>query len=419
MNLAKHERNMTAEPVRVLHILEATGGGTMRYMENIAEATLGLNFLCGFAYGISRADSSLLPFLDRVKKRGWQTFMIEMGREIKPASDAKALLQLRRAIKSFSPDILHCHSSKAGALGRAASSTTLKRPIRLYSPHAVSASLGSTYLRIEKQLARFTDRFVAVSESERRQIMDLTLAINKPVDVIYPSIDFEHFQPASQEEARALLGFDSSPRVIAVGRLIAQKDPEAFIQIMKRVRSIRPDVLGVWVGSGELGDEFHASVVANGLQDVISVVPWVHDVRAYLAAADVLLSTARFESFGYVTAEAYAMQRPVVASNVTGTCDIMRKELAQWLFEPSDYSRAAQLIIELINDPATAARIANQGRDTMMRCFTTENMRESLMNAYASALKPARQRAFSSSSKMGAVSAVLIPTKRPRDDAAT
>jgi glycosyltransferase involved in cell wall biosynthesis len=207
--------------------------------------------------------------------------------------------------------------------------------------------------------------------------------------------------------------------VIAVGRLIAQKDPEAFIQIMKRVRSIRPDVLGVWVGSGELGDEFHASVVANGLQDVISVVPWVHDVRAYLAAADVLLSTARFESFGYVTAEAYAMQRPVVASNVTGTCDIMRKELAQWLFEPSDYPRAAQLIIELINDPATAARIANQGRDTMMRCFTTENMRESLMNAYASALKPARQRAFSSSSKMGAVSAVLIPTKRPRDDAAT
>ena len=86
MNLAKHERNMTVEPVRVLHILEATGGGTMRYMENIAEATLGLNFLCGFAYGISRADSSLLPFLDRVKRRGWQTFMIEMGREIKEAN---------------------------------------------------------------------------------------------------------------------------------------------------------------------------------------------------------------------------------------------------------------------------------------------------------------------------------------------
>ena len=418
MKLTKNKDTKAIEPVRVLHVLEATGGGTMRYMENIAEATLGSNITCGFAYGISRADSSLLPFLDRVKKRGWQTFTIEMGRAIAPASDVRALLQLRRAIKSFAPDILHCHSSKAGALGRAAGSTTLKRPIRLYSPHAVAAPLGGKYLMLEKLLTRFTDRFVAVSESERRQIIDLTLATDKPVDVIYPTINFEHFQPASRDEARTLLGFDSSPRVVAVGRLTAQKNPEAFVQIMKRVRSIRPDVRGVWVGSGELEDEFHASIMANELQDAISIVPWVHDVRAYIAAADVLLSTARFESFGYVTAEAYAMQRPVVASNVTGTRDIMRKELAQWLFKPADYPRAAQLIIELIGEPVTAMCVANQGRNEMMRCFSTENMREALMYAYASALSPARQRALSSLTNRRPESLVLTPGKHSRDDVA-
>ena len=376
-------------PVHVLHVLEATGGGTMRYMENIAEATAGINMTFGFAYGVSRADSKLAAFLDRIEMSGWQMFPVDMRREINLFSDFRALGQLRKVIKWFCPDILHCHSSKAGALGRLAGALQSVRPVRLYSPHALAAPLGSKYLRIEKFLSRYTERFIAVSRSERQEIIDFSLCKPEFVDIIYPSIDFEHFKPASKTEARQNLGLGSQPIILAIGRVTPQKDPEAFIAIMKRLNAKRPDARGIWVGSGDAGKGFLDLVDAAGLRGVISVVAWQHDVRDYLAAADVFLSTSTFESFGYVTAEALAMHLPVVASDVTGTRDVMRDELREWLYKRGDHEHASDLIVRLLDEPDNAHEVAALGRKIMLKNFNTERMRMSLVQTYSSALSNA------------------------------
>jgi glycosyltransferase involved in cell wall biosynthesis len=377
------------KPVRALHVLEATGGGTMRYMENIAEATAGMNMDFGFAYGVSRADSKLAPFLERIKKSGWKMFPVDMRREINFSSDFLAFRQLRKVIKEFSPDILHCHSSKAGALGRLAGAMQSVRPLRLYSPHALAAPLGSKYLKIEKFLANYTERFIAVSESERQEIIGFSLCKPDCVDIIYPSIDFEYFKPGSKTEARQGLGLGPEPIILAIGRVTPQKDPGSFIAIMKRLNAKRPDSRGIWVGSGDAGKVFLDQVEAAGLKGVISVVAWQDDVRKYIAAADILLSTSTFESFGYVTAEALAMHLPVVASDVTGTRDVMREELRQWLYKPGDHEHASELIVRLLNNPANAHEVAVRGRKIMVRSFNTERMRESLTEAYSAALRNA------------------------------
>ena len=143
-----------SKPLSVLHVLEATLGGTLRYMENIAEATQGLHMVSGFAYGTERADSRLEPFLARISNLGWRCYPVDMTREVHPLHDLKACLRLRQIIAHFAPDIIHCHSSKAGALGRAAVFFQRRRPARVYSPHALAAPLGSIYLEIEKILSK-------------------------------------------------------------------------------------------------------------------------------------------------------------------------------------------------------------------------------------------------------------------------
>ncbi len=405
-------------PIHALHVLEATAGGTMRFMENIADATEGINVVCGFAYGTSRADSRLEPFLKRIRERGWETFPIDMRREINLFKDFASLQQLRRVVRTFSPDIIHCHSSKAGALGRAAAMLQATSPLRIYSPHALAVPLGDKYLAIEKLLSRHTERFIAVSESERKQILDFSLAESPRVDVIYPSIDFEHFKPASREEARQVLGLGSNPTVVSIGRLTAQKDPDSFVAIMKRLHARRPDVRGIWVGSGEDEKRFHEKVAAAGLSEVISTVSWLHDVRTHIAAADVFLSTSRFESFGYVTAEALAMHLPAVASDVTGTRDIMRDELQEWLFKPGDYDRAADLLFRLIDDGELASKVGQLGRQLMMRCFSTERMRDSLIKVYTSVLSTARRKSPFPSLGTVAANAEFARNRRPQDDVA-
>jgi glycosyltransferase involved in cell wall biosynthesis len=382
-------KNTTASGVRqlrVLHVLEATLGGTLRYMENIAEATDGLDIVSAFAYGTARADSHLGPFLKRISNQGWTCYPVDMRREVRPWTDFKAWFQLRCAVDHFAPDIIHCHSSKAGALGRASVFLRREHPARVYSPHALAAPLGSIYLRIEKLLSRSTERFVAVSDTERKEILDFSLAAEDSVSVVYPSVDIMHFQPSSQQNARQLLGIGSSPLILAIGRLTAQKDPVAFLRVMEQVHERQPDVRAIWLGSGEGEAEFLRKVAAAQMQDVIRIVPWQHDVRVYLAAADVLLSTSRFESFGYVTAEALAMERPVVASDVTGTRDIMQRRFSEWLYPLDRTALAAELIFKLLNDPALSVATGGLGRSLVEKLFSIERMRESLLQAYGAVL---------------------------------
>jgi glycosyltransferase involved in cell wall biosynthesis len=374
-------------PIRVLHVLEATLGGTLRYMENIAAATEDTQIVFGLAYGSARADSRLQPLLERARAMGWLTYPIDMRREIGPRNDFSAFVKLRQAIGRFKPHILHCHSSKAGALGRAAASSRLRRPIRLYSPAAIAAPLGAKYLKIEKLLAHYTDRFVAVSDSERADIVGWSLAKQSSVDVVYPWIDLGYFKPSSRHHARLSLGFGPGPLVLGMGRLTAQKDPTSFVAIIKQLRLQHPDVNAVWLGSGEGERSFRNAVAEASLEGVIRLVPWQHDVRGYIAAADVLLSTSIFESFGYMVAEALSMEVPVVATDITGTCDIMRGELRDWLYPVGHYERAVRLLGALLQDPGRALAIGRIGRSEVKRRFTAEHMRGALMGSYAKALE--------------------------------
>ena len=248
-------------PIRVLHVLEATLGGTLRYMENIAAATEDTHIVFGLAYGSARADSRLQPLLERARAMGWLTYPIDMRREIGPRNDFSAFVKLRQAIGRFKPHILHCHSSKAGALGRAAASSRLRRPIRLYSPAAIAAPLGAKYLKIEKMLARYTDRFVAVSDSERADIVGWSLAEQSSVDVVYPGStwDTSSLRHGTTRVSRWAL---DRAHGSGDGQTYAQKDPTSFVAIIKQLHLQHPNVNAVWLGSGE-GERSFRNAVAG------------------------------------------------------------------------------------------------------------------------------------------------------------
>ena len=377
------------KPIRVLQVIEATLGGTLRYLENIAAATENSGLQLGLAYGTHRADSRLAPLLKKVETYGWRTYEVDMRREVEPKRDLSALLSLRRVIRDFQPDITHCHSSKGGALGRIASVLQRNTPVCLYTPNALAVPLGEKYLRIERMIGRFTDGFIAVSDSERDEIESFGLGKHSSIDVVYPLIDSDFFAPLSRSEARALLDLEDAPTVLGIGRLMAQKDPGSFVEIIRRLRVVMPTMQAIWLGSGEGEAEFREQINEANLQGVIRIIPWQHDVRRYIAASNVLLSTSRFESFGYMVAEALSMALPAVATNITGTCDIMRGDLRSWLYPRGDHARATDLLAELLGDQQRAAHVGALGRAEIVRRFSVGAMRDALLSTYTASLKRA------------------------------
>jgi glycosyltransferase involved in cell wall biosynthesis len=168
--------------------------------------------------------------------------------------------------------------------------------------------------------------------------------------------------------------------------LTAQKDPLAFVNLIALLRKSVPNVRAFWVGDGELRPALETRIAALGLGSCMSVTGWLEDVRPYIAAADAFVSTSRYESFGYVTAEACAMERPVVASRITGTVDVVRGDVAVQLFPLDDLDAAAAQLVRLLGDPSYAAEVAGRDREYVNAAFSREATRKGLYAAYDAAL---------------------------------
>lgn len=370
-------------------MIEATLGGTRRYVEDVFEACSGSGTVNGIVYASARADDGFLELLPRMRAAGWQIFHIDLHRAIELREDLAHARVLRAIFDRFQPDVVHAHSSKAGAIARLANFARRPRARLVYSPHAVAVHLGYKYVLIERLLATQLDILSVVSESERREVLGLGLVSERKVRVVTPTIRAERLAPRSQREARAHLGLDEGPYIVSIGRLAAQKDPLGFLEIVAALRDEIPNARAIWVGDGELFTEMQHRIEELRLGDAVTIAGWQTDVRPYLAASDVFVSSSTYESFGYVTAEALAMGRPVVASAINGTIDIVTLDTETCLYQPRDYRAAATATARLLRDPAFAAEIAERGRARVLDAFSPATTRRQLLETYRDAFVPA------------------------------
>jgi glycosyltransferase involved in cell wall biosynthesis len=371
--------------MRVLQVLEASLGGTRRYLEDVSDA-LGDGSHNGLAYSLHRADGGFLRLLEKLRRANWSLFEIDMRREIRPLHDAKCTVEMRRIYRLFQPDVVHAHSSKAGALSRLATLGMRRRPGIVYAPHSIAANVSRLYGLIEKVLALRLDIITAVTPSERDELIGLGLLPPERIHVVVPAIPSATFAPRSRAEARSDIGLGAGPLVVGVGRLTPQKDPLAFVELAGELRRRVPGLRAIWVGDGELRRTMEERIVDLDLQECVSIAGWLEDVRPYLAAADLFVSTSRYESFGYVTAEALAMERPVVATQITGTVDVVRTDAGAQLFPLDDRRAAVQRAVHILTNPDAAARIAQRGRASVNAAFSVDATRRGLQAAYDAAL---------------------------------
>ncbi|MDQ3878215.1 MAG: glycosyltransferase [Actinomycetota bacterium] len=315
-------------------------------------------------------------------------------RAISPRHDLRAFRQTRQIIKRFRPDVVNCHSSKAGALGRLAVRSTRRRPAVVFTPNALALSLGTHFRAVEWVLGHLcTDVMIAVGDSERIEIIDSKVVPRERVAVVRPFIDTDWFSPLSTDVARREVGVDEgAPLIVSVGRLSTQKDPLSFAEIVGRVRSRIPSVKALWVGDGELRPDFEASLRKLGLCDSVHITGWQRDVRTYFSAADVVLFTSLYEGLPHAVAEALAMSRAVVATRVTGTVDVVGDGTYAKTFAPGDLDTAAGHVVSLLHSPDTRLALAKPGREYVRQAFSRERMRSDLLRAYARAFELQRAR---------------------------
>jgi glycosyltransferase involved in cell wall biosynthesis len=279
---------------------------------------------------------------------------------------------LRRTVDRLQPDVIHAHSSFAGALTRAALSRSWRRRL-VYTPHCysffrrdVGASTRGLFYLAEAAFALRTKHVAACSPSEVAAARRL------------PGRAQVHYVPNAATSRpmrrRARRSDTRRPlRLVSMGRLTAQKDPELFAQAAEQCRSSGREARFQWIGGGE---ESHVDRLQRAGVEVTGWLPRDESLDV-LAAADAYIHTAEWESAPMTVLEAAAADLPIFARDIPSLRALGVAPL--WRTVP-------ELLAMLEEFPnGDAVRVARRSAAEVKGRHTIENLRAGICTAYRAA----------------------------------
>lgn len=291
-------------------------------------------------------------------------------RHVLPAFALARLLRNRRI------DVLHSHlfygSLFASPIGR-----LCRVPLIVETPHVRERwrhGLKGHYL-VDRLVGRCVDRYIAVSEANRRYLIEDKGLPPRKIFVIRNGCDLGRFDPRREASPalRESLGFSpADPIVVVVGRLEPQKGHEILLQAMTVVRRAFPTVRLVCVGEGGLRAELEARATALDLSAAVRFVGQRGDVPDWFALGDVVVLPSLYEGLPLVAIEALAAGRAMVATAVDGTPEVVVDEETGLTVPPSDPASLAAALTRLLGDPALRLRLGRAGREHVVQGFSDQ-----------------------------------------------
>jgi len=307
--------------------------------------------------------------------------MAGLGREIAPLQDLRALAGLVRLMRAWRPAIVHTHTAKAGLLGRiAARAAGVPTVVHTYHGHVLrgyfSPATTAVFRGLETRLAASADALVAVSESVKQDLVRLGVASADKIRVVPLGLDLAHL---AAELPRGVLrreaGIPEEASLVGmVGRLVPIKDVPTFLQAARIVRGRRTDARFALVGDGEERPALESLCRELGLDGAVTFFGWRRDLAAVYGDLDVVVNASRNEGTPVALIEALAASRPVVATRVGGTPDLLGEGERGRLVPPGAPEALAQAVLETLDQSEAARRRAQAGREHVMTRHSSDRL---------------------------------------------
>lgn len=355
--------------IRVLHLVEALGGGVYSYFIDLS-SYFGNCADIDTIIVYSDKRSEIIPekvktdFNPKVK-----LIRVPIEKNISPFKDAKSVYKFYKIILHERPDVIHLHSSKAGAIGRLSYFFSMNRAKLFYSPHGysflrhdISSFQRRTYKMIEKNMQKiFGGITVACGDTEYNYASEMGKSLLVRNGVNIPEIKI-HQKP-----------FKNHKLTIGIlGRITFARNPKMFNEIANNL----PEFRFKWIGDGELRHE----ITANNIE----VTGWFTDRAVglkHLNNIDVYLQTSLWEGLPISLVEAMALEKPIIATDVIGNRDVVVQNSNGFLFESV---QECVNYIKNLKDPELRLKFGSNGRKRCAKLFDIEKNFKQLSSIYLS-----------------------------------
>jgi L-malate glycosyltransferase len=339
----------------------------------------------GFAAG--GGELKLLELADRLRSRhpgAYRTVVCAVGQgglleqdfrraadrvEVFPkrhAWDAGQVANVARLIREERIDLVQTTLFYADVIGAAASRWTGVRNV--VSWEAVTQPYGPRHLAAYRLAVKWVTVSVAVSEAIRRQVAEDRRVPAAKTRTIRYGVDTDRFRPGNGAAVRRSLGLSGKGPVFGtIARLTEQKGHRYLLEAASRALRVRPDLNFVFAGDGPLRDSLTARARSLGIADRVRFLGYRTDVTALLAAFDVFTLPSLYEGLPNAVLEAMACGRPVVATAVDGTPEVVAEGETGLLVPPRDPDRLSEAVLRLAGDARLRTSMGAEARRRAVR----------------------------------------------------
>lgn len=319
--------------------------------------------------------------IDGLKEQGI-TYQ-EVNWSQKPFTLLQTVRQIRQAIKTFQPDIVHVHGRGAAL----ACTLAGRKPdwFTLHNSHLTHqvGILDKGWIR--KYFSPLGHRIFVLDQGAIPYVAEQLNFDPHHIAVISNGVDCERFRPptdAERSHARSKFGIDERDvMAVFVGRFHEQKQPEAVIELAAAVRDAGfTNVRFALIGAGELETALREQIRDRHLESTCQIHAWMDPLSAYWSA-DLLLMPSRYEGFGLVAAEALACGCPVLRTR-TGGYDRMIQEGKTGFGSDTSPEAFVQRGMEVLRHPEALAAMRSPARAWVEKHLSLRQQAEQTITAY-------------------------------------
>ena len=229
------------------------------------------------------------------------------------------------------------------------------------------------------------DAYIAVCEAVKNVL------VSGGVDAAKIYVVHSGAVPPKVSQGKAVrdeLGVGPDEKLVGnVGALVDHKGQRYMIEAAPLVLKKSPKTTFVIIGSGELEPFLKDLAWQLHVENSCIFPGFKQDIGTYLAAFDVFVAPSHMDGLNNSVVEAMMMGRPVVGADAGGIPEIVEHGKTGLLARPKDPASLAEAILEMLENPQKAARLASAGREVAFSKFTADHMVQGTIEVYEKLLK--------------------------------
>ncbi|RII27474.1 MAG: group 1 glycosyl transferase [Geobacter sp.] len=288
------------------------------------------------------------------------------------AFDPRSILRLKNILHDKQVDLLCSHGYKANVLGRLATWINRIPQIAISRGWTGENRKIKIYEVLDKFFLRLNDHIVAVSHGQKDKILKLGIK-QKSISVIHNAIDLSLVDYGSRNERliRRSLGIpDDAIFVASAGRLSPEKNYAGMIEAASQVCAQKNNVYFAVFGEGFLRADLEMKISNLGLDGRFFLPGFNKNMPQVYKEIDVFMLPSFTEGLPNVALEAFAARKPIVATAVGGTPEVVQQGGSGYLTSPDDISGMVQYLLELVSDANMRRHMGETGYAHITKHFS-------------------------------------------------